>query len=72
MVAPAPAEDARVIHVRDLPTRLFYGLLAGAVAVALATGSGAPESWMSVLLAAGYLIVALLVLRLILDQSDPG
>ena len=60
-----------MVYVWDLPTRLFHWLLVGAVLVALLTGFVAPESWMGVHLAAGYLIVALLVFRLIWGVFGP-
>ena len=68
--APASATQ-RLVYVWDLPTRLFHWLLVAAVATALLTGFVAPESWMGVHLAAGYLIVVLLVFRLIWGLLGP-
>ena len=59
------------VYVWDLPTRLFHWLLVGAVLVALLTGFVAPESWMGIHLASGYLIVALLVFRLVWGVFGP-
>ena len=63
--------SVHLVYVWDLPTRLFHWLLVGAVLVALLTGFVAPNSWMGVHLAAGYLIVALLVFRLIWGVFGP-
>ena len=63
--------SVHLVYVWDLPTRLFHWLLVGAVLVALLTGFVAPDSWMGVHLAAGYLIVALLVFRLIWGVFGP-
>ena len=68
--APTSATQ-RLVYVWDLPTRLFHWLLVAAVATALLTGFVAPESWMGVHLAAGYLIVVLLVFRLIWGLLGP-
>lgn len=68
--APISATQ-RLVYVWDLPTRLFHWLLVAAVAMALLTGFVAPESWMGVHLAAGYLIVALLAFRLIWGLLGP-
>lgn len=61
----------RLVYVWDLPTRLFHWLLVAAVATALLTGFVAPESWMGVHLAAGYLIVVLLAFRLVWGLLGP-
>ncbi len=68
--APTSA-TRRLFYVWDLPTRLFHWLLVAAVATALLTGFVTPESWMGVHLAAGYLIVVLLVFRLIWGLLGP-
>ena len=67
---PSPSRP-RLAYVWDLPTRLFHWLLVAAVAVALFTGFVAPEWWMGVHLAAGYLIVLLLVFRLVWGICGP-
>ena len=54
-----------MVRVWDLPTRAFHWLLVLAVAIALGTGFIAPEWWMGLHLAAGYLIVLLLVFRIV-------
>jgi cytochrome b len=56
--------SVRMVRVWDLPTRAFHWLLVLAVAVALGTGFIAPEWWMGLHLAAGYLIILLLVFRI--------
>ncbi len=55
----------RLVRVWDLPTRLFHWLLVGCVLTALATEFIAPAWWMSWHIAAGYIIAALLLFRLV-------
>jgi len=55
----------RLVWVWDLPTRLFHWLLIGAVLVALATELIAPVWWLSWHVAAGYIVAALLLFRLV-------
>jgi cytochrome b len=59
------------VYVWDLPTRVFHWLLVSSVLTCLLTGFVAPESWMGVHLASGYVIVALLVFRLIWGVFGP-
>jgi len=72
-MAPQSAErpSAHLVYVWDLPTRLFHWLLVASVFVALFTGFIAPEWWMGVHLAAGYMIVLLLVFRLVWGVFGP-
>jgi len=53
------------IQVWDLPVRLFHWLLVASVSTALTTELAAPESWMGVHIAAGTVVVLLLVFRLV-------
>ena len=65
---PSPGRGgnlARSVLVWDLPTRLFHWLLATAVTVGLATGFLAPEAWLGVHMAAGYVVLGLLSFRVI-------
>jgi len=54
-----------MVRVWDLPTRLFHWLLVAAVTAAVVTGFIAPEWWMGLHIAAGYVIVLLLVFRFV-------
>ncbi len=56
---------ARSVLVWDLPTRLFHWFLVAAVAVGLGTGFLAPEAWLGVHMAAGYVVLGLLSFRVI-------
>lgn len=58
-------EATRLVWVWDLPTRLFHWLLVVSVLAALATEFVAPPWWLSWHVAAGYLVAALLLFRLI-------
>lgn len=53
------------IKVWDLPTRLFHWTLVTTVTTALITGFIAPEWWMGLHAAAGYLLVVLIVFRIV-------
>ena len=55
----------RLLWVWDLPTRLFHWLLVGAVLAALVTELIAPVWWLSWHVAAGYVVAALLLFRVV-------
>ncbi len=53
------------LRVWDLPTRLFHWLLVAGVATCAVTGFLLPSRWLAWHFAAGYLLAALLVFRLV-------
>jgi len=71
-VRPAEHDSGnRLVLVWDLPTRAFHWLLVAAVVVGCLTGFVAPEWWMGEHVAAGYVVVALLVFRLVWGFFGP-
>ncbi len=59
------AHEVENFRIWDLPTRIFHWLLVVAVGFLLFTGLLAPENWLDLHRYAGYLVAALLALRIV-------